>query len=936
MTAILLSAGTLPAMAQDEGSFESEHEQEYRHEAFWSTHRDSQGNVRPDLWRKGIQDSLAIRAAQRSLLGVPPASVWVQIGPQPLRIDQYQVNQGTGPNSGEVVDLAIDPGGSSDQTVYIATNDGGIWKTTDGGSTWAFLTDTGCPDAMTQCPSLSMGAVALSHAGTVFAGTGNPFDGGGLFTKGVGIYRSRDGGTTWTIVSADIFKDHSINRIVSVLPFGEGEAEVLLVATDVGLFRSIDDGDHFGNNPPTYDNKQPVLGGNITDLKQDTGSAHLRDLNTVYAAVEGIGIFKSTDIGVTFPVNLLKNLGVNFSYITFTQSTRPNNNRFYANLASDRDNYLGLYRSDDHGANWTSKFALNLPSTCQCEYDLTIGVDPQDQDRLYVGFQELYLSTNGGFSFTFFPVTRKQVHHDHHALYFSPSRHWGSPPTRLWVGTDGGVASSTDGGTTWSNLNETIATNLFKHIDIGRNSAKNVGYTYGGMQDAGTAEHRPDFDGNNWHAGQTGDGSGVGVDPKTPTIAHGAATGHYTYTSNGGDNWSLTNSPLNTLPSAWRFAIDPNDGSNIFAATSIKDGFYAGPDLYRWKKGNIFAYSYLASFAPGIQSMANTPINSDLLWLGLTDGSMERCDMLLSEIMCDKIPDPSGTGKKVSGIFIVLTDPNDIGKDRVIAVYEGFSGMPGKHVYYTKDSGHSWMNISNTLPDLPTHSVYGSGAISNDAGVMFTNDLGSTWKVLGAVLPMVDSTQLAGSTCPPVLRLGTYGRSVWELRAEETGFYDDGPSSDSDPEILITGPGNFATDSFRSPGSSISHVSFDVWVPDTPFQVPMFVMWRITDEPFGGNLCASGNVAKLTYTLIGGKPGMNRFKAEFDITPVPLNLGISYFLQLSGFLTDMGGPGWWDQNFGILCGGSGTDLMGLGANCPSYAWGPGDASIPPNAFSVHN
>ena len=98
-------------------------------------------------------------------------------------------------------------------------------------------------------------------------------------------------------------------------------------------------------------------------------------------------------------------------------------------------------------------------------------------------------------------VTAFQVHWDHHAIAFSPSSHWGAgAPTRAYVGTDGGMATSTN-GTSWTNINEGIATNLFRSIDIGRGSQANNAYTFGAAQDTGTAQHRPTYAGTDWHLG---------------------------------------------------------------------------------------------------------------------------------------------------------------------------------------------------------------------------------------------------------------------------------------------------------------------------------------------------------------------------------------------------------------------------------------------------
>jgi hypothetical protein len=813
-----------PAFAQQQ-TFESDNEQELRQEAFWSTHRDPTGVVRPDLWREGIDQFLRMKADQ--LPGLPQTpSQWMQIGPQPLRIDDCnhggindcKAYQGTGPDSGEVVDIAIDARGTSDQTVYIATNDGGIWKTTNVGTTWTAMTEFSCTGQPgNQCPSLSMGAVALDPANPniVYAGTGNPFDGGGLITKGVGIYKSTNGGTTWTVWNpGGIFGDHnhhgvSMNRIVVIPSALVSQPSHLLVATNFGLYLSVDGAINFGSNFPTFNNGLPVLAGNISDLRVDTGVPLL-----VYAAVNGLGLLSSGDGGITFPVNLFEHQGAPppgfFSSISFAQSS-TNPKRLFVSVAAPtpptgNTPFLGLYRSDNYGLTWNYMPGANAAGMadggCQCQYDLTIGLDPQDEDLLYLGFQELWFSINGGLTFGSQAVTRNKVHFDHHAIVFSPPKHRSGKPTRVWVGTDGGISSSQDAGNQWKNLNETIATNLFKHIDIGRGQG-DTGFTYGGTQDTGTIEHRPNFNGTDWHLAIDGDGSGVAVDPQDPMSAYGIDVGSYIFTTDGGTTWTIDSNRI--TPGVWRYAIDPDNPANIFAidsATAMNGGSFApGPHLYlSTDSGANFSLLPLPSAAairsirytnsPEPGSCKKDPKNRNIIWLGLEDGSFVHADCPLDDNpMWVQVDDPTGIGNPVGGIEI-LPDFQSNG-DRVVAVYEGFSNTtnPSNHVWYY--DGATWHDISGSLPDLPTHSVYGSVTISNEAGVMTTADLGSTWQVLGTNLATVDSRQLAGEIWPPVLRIGTYGRSTFELNPSNLVIRSRTPNVNGADALLLMTQGLF-------------------------------------------------------------------------------------------------------------------------------------------------
>jgi photosystem II stability/assembly factor-like uncharacterized protein len=752
----------------------AEHETKQQHLINANLHRDGKGKVRSDLYRKALSRWDALRVdASRPIVQPSPLAPnaptsgggvvgvqWTQIGPAPLRIDQEQNYQGSGPDAGQATDIAIDPRNASDQVVYAAFNDGGIWKTADGGANWQPKTDT--------MQSLSMGAVALdpSNPSIVYAGTGNLFNNG--YFKGIGVYRSIDGGDTWSTVAGDTtLNGLGINKMV--MP----ARDTLLVATNGGLFRSTNAGQTF-----TEVSVGGSTGAYISDLDLDTQDP----ANTVYAARSGAGIFRSTDAGQTFNNNANLWTGSNggptgsYGFVSFAQSTTSSGNVMYADAAGSP--FAGMWKSTDGGANWTDiSSAANSGGRlngCQCGYDQTIGVDPVDANSVFIGFQELWHSTDGGSNFS--KVSDSKIHWDHHALVFSPVGHRtnGDTTTRVWTGTDGGVAYSDDGGGAWSNVNGAIATNLFRGMDIGRGAANNS-FSVGGAQDTGSMRHKASDGGTTWHESVDADGGPTAVDWQNPNNAYGVSNGSYIRTTNGGDSWIRPgeSSGLGGCGLSAPTAVDPNNGAHVYVACGTSPQFRRSDDT-----GVNFGTT--ATTATGISFIATTPTDSNLVWVGLGDGRLAySTNALASSPTFTTVNVPGRISGQ--GVISAAIDPGNT--DRVVAVYAGYSnaapGSLSQHVFLTTDRGSTWSDISGTaldqtqmVPDMPLYSVVidpqtspHSIIVSSDLGVLRSLDNGATWQRLGLGLPNVNATslQIDYTVTPSLLRVGTYGRSAFEL-----------------------------------------------------------------------------------------------------------------------------------------------------------------------------
>jgi photosystem II stability/assembly factor-like uncharacterized protein len=323
---------------------------------------------------------------------------------------------------------------------YFGATGGGLWKTTDGGATWYPVTDG-------QIRSSSIGAVAVaeSNPDIVYLGMGESQLRQNVL-QGDGVYRSIDGGQTWShigleetqVISRIRIHPSDPNRVyVAALghPFGPNPER--------GVFRTLDGGCTW--KKILYRDERTgsidiVLDPSDPDVLYSTLWEVYRKPWILWSGGEGSGIFKSTDGGDTWS-ELSRNQGLPkgiLGKITVTVSG-ADSERVYANVEAKNG---GLYRSDDGGDTWT--LINNQRDHWQrAFYFLRIQADPVDRDTIYVLNFRLLKSTDGGRTFVRIPDT----HSDHHDLWIDPNN-----PSRMINGNDGGGVVSVNGGKTWTHM----------------------------------------------------------------------------------------------------------------------------------------------------------------------------------------------------------------------------------------------------------------------------------------------------------------------------------------------------------------------------------------------------------------------------------------------------------------------------------------------------
>ncbi|HEX7020521.1 MAG TPA: glycosyl hydrolase [Gemmatimonadaceae bacterium] len=358
--------------------------------------------------------------------------------------------RGIGPDRGGR-SIAVSGVHGRPKEAYFGATGGGLWKTTDGGVTWTPVTDG-------KIGSASVGAVAVaeSNPDVVYIGMGESYIRGNIM-PGDGVYKSSDGGKTWTHLGFQ--KSDAISAIrvsptdpnvVFVADFGKYGAP----SEERGVFKSTDGGKTW--RKVLYRN--PETGA--IDLAIDA-----KNPNVMYAALweafrkewqmssggPGSGLFKSTDGGETW-TEITRNSGLpsgTDGRIGVTVSP-ADPNRVYALVENEHG---GLYRSEDAGATW--KLVNSDRSIRQRAFYYTrVIADPKTADQLYALNTSAFRSTDGGKTLT---SVDGNTHGDFHDLWIDSDN-----PQHMVIANDGGGAITTDGGTQWTE--EDFPTAQFYHV----------------------------------------------------------------------------------------------------------------------------------------------------------------------------------------------------------------------------------------------------------------------------------------------------------------------------------------------------------------------------------------------------------------------------------------------------------------------------------------
>ncbi len=678
---------------------------------------------------------------------------------------------------GRIDDFAVVE--SNPHIMYAATASGGVWKTVNNGVTWEPIFDN---EAVSSIGDVT---VAPSNPDVVWAGTGEP-NNRQSSSWGNGVYKSSDGGKTWTNVG---LKDSQhIGRIV----IHPQNPEIVYVAAagrlwganrERGLFKTSDGGKTWTNTK---------------FINEDTGFIDVaidsEDPNTLYAAAyqrrrtpfgfrgggPHSGLYKTADGGATW-AKLTTGLPEGDAGRIGIDVYRANAKIVYVTYENAKG---GVFRSDDRGATWKKMNDLNpRPS-----YYSKIRIDPANDQRIYVLGAQWYVSDNGGKTLAPNPFMR--IHGDYHALWINPSN-----SNHLLVGSDGGIHLSYDKGKTWDYIN-TIPLGQF--YEIGFDFRKPY-WIYGGLQDNGSwgapmmTVTANGVSNDEWVRVGGGDGFYSQVDPKDPNTV-------YVESQNGniqrlnlatGEAKFIKPQPEAGSDERYRFdwnspiVISPHDnrkillgGNRLFISNNRGDMWETvTPDLTkninrdRLEIMGVVVKSNVLSGHDGqetyghIVTVAESPLKAGVLYVGTDDGNLQvsRDGGKNWKNVIDRVP---GVPKNTYVTRVIASFAKE---GRAYVTFDGHRNDDFRpYVYVTEDFGETWGSITNNLPH-PANAIREHPRNQNllfvgtEFGLFASFNRGAAWLAMKNNLPTVPVDDIAIHPRDNDLILGTHGRSIWVL-----------------------------------------------------------------------------------------------------------------------------------------------------------------------------
>ena len=638
-------------------------------------------------------------------------SNWLPLGPF------THINTGSwSSGQGRVNSIIVDPNNST--TYYSGAPAGGIWKSTDSGSTWTVLTD--------DLPQIGVSGIAIDYANAniIYIATGDD-DAGDSYS--VGVFKSIDGGLTWNATGLNPGNSpYSMNDIY----IHPTNSNILWVATSSGVYRTTDAGINWTN----------TLSGNIKDIKIKPG-----DPNVVYAVSQST-FYTSLDGGITFSSSG-SGLPVSSGRLVI-DVTPANPNVVYVLSATTGYGFQGLYKSTNSGISFstaaTSGTVGDIFESTQAWFDMALAVSDSDENEIYTGVLNVWKSTNGGTTMTKVnnwssPTQPSYTHADIHLLRFYNGE--------LFAGTDGGFYKSADGGSNFTDLTAGMQISQFYKIAVSKQSSEKM---VGGLQDNGGHA----LNNNQWQNYYGADGMDTAIDPNNSDLFYG-------FIQQGGGLYISDDAGASVTASVG----GPETGNWVTPLVANKEGeIYAGYSSLYKLCGSFQAIS--PSFGSNIDFMEIDDINPDNIYVAINNSLRKSTDKGASFTSVESF------GSNITSIEVHNSN-SDI-------VYVTTSGSSNGKVYRSDDGGLNFTDMTGSLPSVTKNIIKHQDFHSQNPlflgtslGVYRYDDSSKVWEAFDNGLPNVSVTDLEINYNDSNITAATYGRGIWQSDIEVETLTDE-------------------------------------------------------------------------------------------------------------------------------------------------------------------
>ena len=686
--------------------------------------------------------------------------------------------------SGRVDDVAVLE--SDPSTFYVGTATGGVYKTTNNGTTFASVFD--------HEGSSSVGdlAIAPTDANLVWVGTGEN-NNRQSSSWGDGVYKSTDGGRHWKNMGlkasrqiARIIVDPVDFNVVYVAALGD----LWAAGGERGVYKTTDGG---------------LTWARVLHVDDDTGATELvmdpANNKTLYAATyqrrraqwgmngggPGSTIWKSTDAGQTWskieaglPQGPKGRIGMDIY--------RRNPNVLYARVEHATES--GVYRTDDGGASWRKLSSVNPRPM----YFSQIRIDPQTDSRIYVLGVSLHVSDDGGR--TFREDGAERIHVDHHAMWINPAN-----PRHIILGNDGGLALSYDASATWVFLPNLLLAQAY-HVEFDMQTPYHV---CAGLQDNNTwcgpsaVRTNSGIVNDDWYVINGGDGFQPLMDPNDArTVYAESQDGRMNRIDRTTNERTVVRpeppeqkplEPSTTYRFNWDTAmqLSPFDsktiyiGANVVLKSSDRGVSYQpiSPDLttntdrealeimgVAGKDIKIAKHDGVGSFG-NIVTLEESAAKAGVVWVGSDDGVVS--------VTQDSGRTWSTVTAKIPGVpkFTYVSDvlPSRAAAGTAYVAFDGHRGGDyGTYVFMTTDFGNTWRSIVSNLPKgevvrslAEDRKVPDLLYLGTETGLWVSWNRGGQWTRLKANLPTMPIYEIKQHPRDNDLILATHARGVWIL-----------------------------------------------------------------------------------------------------------------------------------------------------------------------------